>query len=114
VIDKDAVARKLLLARLAQTRAQVRALLDPPRAERGAQGAPGTRGSEFPRSRTMRALLSSKGLGATGALIGGLLLVRPALALRLLRLVPAGAVGKMLLVKAMEAYRAYRESRAPE
>jgi hypothetical protein len=59
----------------------------------------------------MRALLSSKGLGTAGALIGGLLLARPSLAMRLLRMVPAGAVGKLLLVKAMEAFKTHRESR---
>jgi hypothetical protein len=40
-----------------------------------------------------------------------LLLARPALALRLLRMVPASAVGKMLLIKAMEAFKSHRESR---
>jgi hypothetical protein len=111
VIDKDAAARSLLLAKLAQSRAEMRALLDPPRAEPGAAPA-GARRSEFPRSRTMQALLSSRGLGAAGAVIGGLLIARPALALRLLRMVPAGAVGKMLLVKAMEAFKQHRDSRA--
>ncbi len=111
MIEKDAAARSLILARLAQSRAEFKALLDPPRPEPGSQTAEESRRGEFPRSRTMRALLSSRGLGATGALIGGLLLARPALALRLLRMVPAGAVGKMLLIKAMEAFKSQRESR---
>jgi hypothetical protein len=42
-----------------------------------------------------------------------LLIARPALALRLLRMVPASAVGKMLLMKAMEAFQAHREARPP-
>jgi hypothetical protein len=112
VLDKDAAARTLILAKLAQSRAELRALLDPPRPEPGAQTATGARRQEFPRSRTMQALLSSRGLGAAGAVIGGLLIARPALALRLLRMVPAGAVGKMLLVKAMEAFKQHRDSRA--
>jgi hypothetical protein len=113
MIEKDAASRELLLTKLAQSRAQVRAILDPPRPEPGSAADSGSRGrSEFPRSRTMQALLSSKGLGATGALIGGLILARPSLALRLLRMVPAGAVGKMLLIKGMEAFRARRQSRA--
>jgi len=112
VIEKDAAARTLILAKLAQSRAELRALLDPPRPEPGA-AVPGARRSEFPRSRTMQALLSSRGLGAAGAVIGGLLIARPALALRLLRMVPAGAVGKMLLAKAMEAFKQHRDSRAP-
>lgn len=111
MIEKEAAARQLILARLAESRAEVQALLDPPRSQSGAAAGSGEGGGrEFPRSRTMKALLSSKGLGATGALIGGLLLARPALALRLLRMVPAGAVGKMLLVKALGAFKAHRGS----
>jgi hypothetical protein len=112
MVDKDAASRSLILAKLSQSRAELRALLDPPRPEAGEETAPGARRSEFPRSRTMQALLSSRGLGAAGAVVGGLLIARPALALRLLRMVPASAVGKMLLVKAMEAYKAHRDSRA--
>jgi hypothetical protein len=113
MIEKDAASRELIMAKLAESRAQVRAILDPPRPEPGSATGPGSGGrSEFPRSRTMQALLSSKGLGATGALIGGLILARPSLALRLLRMVPAGAVGKMLLVKGFEAFRSRRQSRA--
>ncbi len=109
--ENDAATRQLLLARLAQSRAEVQALLDPPIPQPGSSSESGDRGGEFPRSRTMRALLSSKGLGTAGALIGGLLLARPSLAMRLLRMVPAGAVGKLLLVKAMEAFKTHRESR---
>jgi hypothetical protein len=112
MIAKDAAERSLILAKLAQSRAELRALLDPPRPEPGAELPPGARRSEFPRSRTMQALLSSRGLGTAGAVIGGLLIARPALALRLLRMVPASAVGKMLLVKAMEAFKSHRDSRA--
>jgi anti-sigma factor RsiW len=114
MIEKDAAARALTLAKLAQSRAELRALLDPPRSEPGADTSSGARRSEFPRSRTMQALLSSRGLGAAGALIGGLLIARPALALRVLRMVPASAVGKMLLIKAMEAYKSHRDSRAAD
>jgi anti-sigma factor RsiW len=112
MMEKDAAARTLILAKLAQSRAELRALLDPPRPEPGADASSGARRSEFPRSRTMQTLLSSRGLGAAGALIGGLLIARPALALRVLRMVPASAVGKMLLVKAMEAFKSHRDSRA--
>jgi hypothetical protein len=112
MIDKDAASRELILTKLAQSRAQVRAILDPPKPEPGSAEEVASGGhSGFPRSRTMQALLSSKGLGATGALIGGLILARPALALRMLRMVPAGAVGKMLLVKGLEAFRSRRQSR---
>ena len=70
--------------------------------------APQSSGGEFPRSRTMRALLSSRGLGAIGALAGGLLVARPTLALRLLRMVPVSAVGKILITKAITGLRARR------
>jgi hypothetical protein len=40
-----------------------------------------------------------------GALAGGLLLARPALAVKLLRMIPAGAVARMLLVKAIAALK---------
>jgi hypothetical protein len=98
---EDANARNAILARLAQSREEVRQVLDPPRVESGGNDAQAahTGAGEFPRSRTMRTLLSSRGLGAAGALVGGLLIARPSLALRLLRMVPVSAVGKMLVAK---------------
>jgi hypothetical protein len=53
----------------------------------------------------MRMLLSGRGLGTLGALAGGLLIARPALALRLLRFVPANAVAKMLMARVMSALK---------
>jgi hypothetical protein len=44
-------------------------------------------------------------LGTLGALAGGLLLARPALALRLLRFVPASSVAKMVMAKALNALK---------
>jgi hypothetical protein len=105
--DRDAAERDLIRNRLAQSRAELRLLLDPPPAQGNGSGAPGMMGhSGFPRSRTMQMLLSSRGLGALGALAGGLLIARPALALRLLRFVPANAVAKMLMAKAVNALKA--------
>jgi hypothetical protein len=103
--DRDAAARDLIHSRLAQSREELRMLLDPPPGESngGAAGMNGHAG--FPRSRTMQMLLSSRGLGTLGALAGGLLLARPALALRLLRFVPASAVAKMLMAKAVSALK---------
>jgi hypothetical protein len=104
--DRDAAARELLRTRLAQSRQELRVLLDPPPAPaNGAAAASGSSG--FPRSRTMQTLLSSRGLGTLGALAGGLLIARPALALRLLRLVPAGSVAKMLMAKAVGALKSH-------
>jgi hypothetical protein len=105
--ERDAAARDLIHTRLAQSREEFRVLLDPPPTAGNEGAQPTTNGlGGFPRSRTMRALLSSRGLGALGALAGGLLIARPALALRLLRLVPASAVAKMLMAKAVGALRA--------
>jgi hypothetical protein len=103
--ERDAAARDLIRTRLAQSREELRTLLDPPPTQ-GNGGAAGSRGlSGFPRSRTMQMLMSGRGLGTVGALAGGLLIARPALALRLLRLVPASAVAKMLMAKAVSALK---------
>lgn len=67
-------------------------------------------GGEFPRSRTMKALLTGRGIGAVGALLGGVVLARPGLALRLLRLIPAGRIARMLTSKAVSALRARRDA----
>jgi hypothetical protein len=104
--DRDAAARDLILKRLAQSRGELRVLLDPPAREGNGSGEASLSGhSGFPRSRTMQMLLSSRGLGTLGALAGGLLLARPALALRLLRFVPASSVAKMLMAKAVSALK---------
>jgi hypothetical protein len=103
--DRDAAAIDLIRNRLAQSREELRALLDPPPAESGDGAARMNGHAGFPRSRTMQMLLSSRGLGTLGALAGGLLIARPALALRLLRLVPTSAVAKMLMTKAVNALR---------
>jgi len=101
MVDRDANARSLIHTKLAQSREELRSILDPPPRENGAGQSAGEAHAGFPRSRTMRTLLSSRGLGTLGALAGGLLIARPALALRLLRLVPATAVAKMLMAKAV-------------
>jgi len=118
----DAAAKLSTLARLAESRAEIRRVLEPPpraanRARRGqlregeedhdadAHGPSGQEGV-FPRSRTMRLLLSGRGIGTVGAIIGGLIMARPALALKLLRMLPTGAVARMLMIKAFTAFRA--------
>jgi hypothetical protein len=103
--DHDAAARDLIRTRLAQSREELRRLLDPPPGETGGGGSAANGHAGFPRSRTMQMLMSSRGLGTLGALAGGLLIARPALALRLLRFVPANAVAKMLMAKAVSALR---------
>jgi hypothetical protein len=102
--DRDQAASAEILAKLNQSREELRQLLDPPP---DASGTSGTRtaGGGFPRSRTMRMLMSGPGLGTVGAAAAGLLLARPRLALRLLRMLPAGAFGKMLAARLLSALR---------
>jgi hypothetical protein len=106
VTDSDAINRSEVMSKLAQSREEIQHLLDPPRDPVNGNGeaAAGSR-SGFPRSRTMRVLLSGRGLGTIGALCGGLLMARPGLALRLLRMVPASAVAKILVSRAVSALR---------
>jgi hypothetical protein len=107
------VARSETLTRLAQSRAELLRLLVEPELEQAGDAAPGAGRSrrDFPRSRTMRALMTGRGIGTLGAMIGGLFMARPALALRLLRLIPAGMISRMLLGKALAAFRASGELR---
>ena len=105
--DQTQAARAEILARLAVSREELRALFEPPGDQAGADGNPGAgRPGGFPRSRTFQMLLSGRGIGTLGALAMGLVVARPALALRLLRMVPASAVARMLLVRAFSAMRA--------
>jgi hypothetical protein len=103
----DESRRNDTLARLAASRAEIRRVLEPPPpvspGDGPDSGAPGT--GAFPRSRTMKMLLSARGAGTVGAAACGLLIARPQLALRLLRMLPTGAIGRILLVKAISALR---------
>jgi hypothetical protein len=106
--EPEEAERNEILVRLAQSREELKALLEPPSdAQPGPDGEPA--GADvFPRSRTMRALLGGPGLKTVAMLIGGLLVARPALAWRLIRMLPASAVTRTLLVKAFTALRATR------
>jgi hypothetical protein len=106
VADRDSDARNLLHARLSQSREELRTIFDPPPGENGNDGEVSSNGrGRFPRSRTMQMLMSSRGLGTLGAVAGGLLIARPALALRLLRLLPASAMAKMFMARAVGALK---------
>jgi hypothetical protein len=112
--QQDAAARDAILVRLAQSRAEIRRLLEPPVADAGAAPAPsGSSGSGFPRSRTMQALMSGRGLGAIGAVASGLVLSRPALAWRLIRLLPTSAIARMVLARIVRSVGAAAKPRAP-
>jgi hypothetical protein len=104
----DAVARDAILARLSASRAEIRRLLEPPTGESGeaSEAGPSRAAGGFPRSRTMRLLMSGRGLGAVGATAAGLLIARPALAWRLIRLLPTGALSRMLIGRVLGALRA--------
>ena len=104
--DHTETARAAILVRLAQSREELRTVFEPPSDPPDADGGTGARHAGFPRSRTIKMLMSGRGLGTLGALAAGLIAARPALALRLLRMLPATAIGRMLLVRAFTALRA--------
>jgi hypothetical protein len=99
---EDADRRNELEARLAETRRELVDLFGSGGGQRGPEtGADSREGrqrrqSGFPRSGTMRLLLSSRGLGALAVAACGLLVSRPALALRVLRLVPLGTFARIM------------------
>jgi hypothetical protein len=103
----DDAARDETLLRLRQTRAEIRQILEPPPSQSldSAKNEAHANPRDFPRSRTMKLLVSARGMGTVGALVGGLVLARPALALKLIRMVPTGAVARMLIAKAIGALR---------
>jgi len=95
----DEAQRKAILARLAESRAEIKRLLEP-RPDEAAEERGGN-DTGFPRSRTMRALMSGRGLGAVGATAAGLIMARPALAWRLIRMLPTGALLRMGLARVL-------------
>jgi hypothetical protein len=110
--DRDQAARAEILAKLAQSREELRQILDPPPERPGGTPNPaGSRPDGFPRSRTMQLLMSGRGLGTLGAAAAGLLLARPAWALRLLRLLPAGTFARVLVARLLSALHDKKSSR---
>jgi hypothetical protein len=105
--DQDAsgvdAQRKAILARLAESRAEIKRVLEPRADGLGEKGR--ENGTGFPRSRTMRALMSGRGLGAVGATAAGLIMARPALAWRLIRMLPTGALLRMGLARVLGGLR---------
>ncbi len=111
--DRDEAARALILARLAESRAELRRLVDPPLREADGSSAPGEQSGEFPRSRTMQMLMSGRGLSVVGTIAAGLFIARPALALRLIRMLPLGAASRILLVRVISMLRTQQGNRTP-
>jgi hypothetical protein len=108
---EERAQREEIMGRLQQTRAEISRLLEPPAREADPDGehpAPNGAAGAFPRSRTMRALMSGRGIGAIGAMAGGLLLARPRLAWRLIRLLPTGAVTRAVMARVIGGWRGRR------
>lgn len=86
--------------KLAQSREELRRLLEPQRKDSlQSESQPAGASSEFPRSRTLKMLMGNRGLGALGALVGGLLIARPAVALRMLRMLPVRSIAQLLITR---------------
>ena len=105
---QDDAAQAEILARLAASREELRHLLDRTRDAADADGSTAGDRPEpggFPRSRTVQMLMSGRGLGTLGAAAAGLLIARPGLALRLLRILPASTIAKTLLMRTIAALR---------
>jgi hypothetical protein len=105
----DEAALTAILARLAVSREELRRVLEPPRGDAQDPSDPAPRGSGFPRSRTMKMLMTGRGLGIIGTIAAGVFVARPTLVLRLLRMLPAGAAARILLLRAFTAWRAKQE-----
>jgi len=97
----SADTRDAVVARLERSRAELRALLEP--GEAGAAPGDNAVSGTFPRSRTMRLLTSKRGAGTVAAVGVGLLLSRPAMALRFAKIIPLGAVLRMLIFRLFTA-----------
>jgi hypothetical protein len=105
----DEAALTAILARLAVSREELRRVLEPPRREGQDPSDPAPRGDGFPRSRTMQMLMTGRGLGIIGTVAAGVFIARPTLVFRLLRMLPAGAAARMLLLRVFAALRAKPE-----
>jgi hypothetical protein len=98
--------RDAILERLAQSRAEIRRLLEPaPRESAEEHPSPDAAPRGFPRSRTMRMLMKGRGLGVLAALAGGLIIARPAVAWRLIRSLPTGTVARLLITRILAGMR---------
>jgi hypothetical protein len=106
----DEAALTAILARLAVSRDELRRVLEPPRGDGQDPSDPASRGKGFPRSRTMQMLMTGRGLGIIGTIAAGVFVARPTLVLRLLRMLPAGAAARILLLRVFTAWRAKQEA----
>lgn len=91
-------------ARMAKTRQELVDLLTADREETGPGRPLGEQSASFPRSRTMRLLLGKQGVGAIAAILGGFLVARPAMAWRLLRLLPIRTFVRTMFVRFLTSH----------
>jgi hypothetical protein len=98
--NQDAEKRNQVLARLAHSRLEYRTILDPPH-DHPEEGKTSASLAHFPRSRTMRTLLSKRGLGTLSAVAAAVFLARPKLALKVWRMLPARMVKRLLIGRAL-------------
>ena len=91
-------------ARLAQTRRQLVDLFTAARGPVSSAQPIGGNADGFPRSRTMRLLLRKQGLGAIATVLAGVLVARPAIAWRLLRLLPLKTFARTMFLRVLAAY----------
>lgn len=90
--------------RLAQTRQELVDLFTSDRAVPGPGQTSRASSGEFPRSRTIRLLLGKQGLGAVAAIVGGILVARPAIAWRLLRLLPIKTFARTMFLRLLTSH----------
>jgi hypothetical protein len=98
--DQDAEKRNQVLARLALSRGEYRTILDPAH-DHPEDGKTSASLANFPRSRTMRTILSKRGLRTLGAVVAAVFLMRPKLALKVWRMLPARVVKRLLIGRAL-------------
>jgi hypothetical protein len=99
--ERDAESRDQVRARLAASREEYRAILDPPRPDNLHAGETSAGLAHFPRSRTMRMLLGRRGLGTLGAIAAAILVARPKLALKVWRMLPTKMLRRLLIGRAI-------------
>ncbi len=91
-------------ARLAKTRQELVDLFTSDREESQPGQPTAGPGGTFPRSRTLQLLLRKQGLSAIAAVVGGLIVARPAIAWRLLRLLPVKTFARTMFVRLLTSY----------
>ncbi len=101
LFDNDRIRTE---ARLAQTRQELVDLFTSDREDAHSGQPSGAHVDSFPRSRTLQLLLRKQGLGAIAAILGGILVARPAIVWRLLRLLPIKTFARTMFVRLLTTH----------